>query len=77
MFRNRVRLLQYIVVPIAHDTKACARQNGITNLVGAGIQVLTAIDLNDDMSLKTDKIQDVIFEGHLPAEFETDEAPMP
>ena len=39
--------------------------------------VLTAIDLNDDMSLKTDKIQDVIFEGHLPAEFETDEAPVP
>jgi hypothetical protein len=67
VFQDRISLLQDIVVPVPEYLKSLACQGCITPLVPFGICVLAAVDLNDDSSLETDEVEDIVLEGGLAA----------
>jgi hypothetical protein len=69
-------IFQDVVVPVSHHVKAVGFQRGFARLVGKGVDVLSAIDFNDELSVEADEIEDVALEWHLPAEFDSVEAPV-
>jgi hypothetical protein len=62
-------LIQYIVVPEAHDTEPLAGQPGIAGFVGRAIQMLATVQLHDQAGGQADEIDDVGPEGKLAAKF--------
>jgi hypothetical protein len=76
-FGNSFWVQQHIVVPIARDGKPFTRQDGIASSIASRIQVLAAVDFDNDAWLKANKIQNVTSEWDLPPKLKTREAPVP
>lgn len=69
-FENLLRILKYIIIPESQHRKPFAFQPSVSLFVVFFLfQMLTAVNLNYKISLKTYKIHYVIPEGFLPSKF--------
>lgn len=71
VFKNGRRPRQYVVVPVAQCPKAVHLQESVANGITGRIQVLAAVDLNNEPTLEAREIQNVVVKGDLTAELET------
>src|SRR5262245_54658999 len=66
---DAVDVSEHLVVPEAHDAKSLTGQPCCaTRVFGCPLVVLTAIDLHEEPSLKTDEIDDVVADDLLAPE---------
>jgi hypothetical protein len=64
-----VNLAEDLIVPVPHDTKPLRLQPGIALGVGGNaLRVMTAVQLNDQLLFKADKVNDIRPYGLLPPE---------
>jgi hypothetical protein len=76
VFHNSASALQNVVIPIAENLKSFSGQDGIASFISFGIQVLAAVDLNDESMLEAYKIQKVVLEWYLAAKLYVRQAPI-
>jgi hypothetical protein len=69
VFQDNVASLQDVIVPVPDDLKSIAGQNGIASFIPIGIQMLTAVDLNEESTFETTEVQYIILKGDLAAKF--------
>jgi hypothetical protein len=69
IFEDRIASLQDVVVPISKDAKSFTRQNCISCSVTHAPSMLATVDLYDDPPIETHKIENVVSEWNLAAEF--------
>jgi hypothetical protein len=62
--------LQHIIVPVTRDSEPLREQYCFPRCVTLGICVLATIDFDDETLFETDKINNKISKGNLPAKFE-------
>jgi hypothetical protein len=74
VFQNRNRPLKDVVVPVAKDTKTFIRQYSVTPPITLRVAVLAAVDFDDNLSTKTDEVQNVVLKWRLPAKFDPRES---
>ena len=67
VFQDNVASLQDVIVPVPDDLKSIAGQNGIASFIPIGIQMLTAIDLNNDSTFETNEVRNIVLKGDLAA----------
>ena len=77
VFKHARRPLQNVIVPIAQNTKSFLRQNQLAALVAQRLNVLAAIDLDNNFPTKTDEVQNEAFDWYLTPKFESYEPSMP
>jgi hypothetical protein len=70
--KNVFSAVEHIVVPEAQYGEACFSQLAVTGLVRHRSVVLPAIDFDDKLSFQTNKVQNVVTKGMLPAKFHTE-----
>ena len=75
--KYRSVLLEDIIVPIAKNAKSFSTQKQVPLLIALRFKMMAAVDFNDDLSVETNEIQDVILKWDLSAEFETHETTVP
>src|SRR5262245_28169164 len=61
------RLLQHIVVPIAHRSKSFSSECSFPDRVAWRFCVLAAVNFDDETLLETDEIKNVVPKRNLPA----------
>jgi hypothetical protein len=74
---NGVGVLQDVVVPESQDTETLTAQPFIPCGVGPARCVLTAVQLDHELALKTHEIDHIRTDGHLPLNLELSKPPRP
>lgn len=70
VFQHCLALLQHFIVPVAHHPVALGFEVlGATLVVVLLILMLGAVEFNDDFSIFAEKVDDVVADGDLAAEF--------
>jgi hypothetical protein len=76
VLQNSGRLLQYVIVPVANDSKAFGHQSGFPRCITLRRCVLTTIDLDDDALFEADEIENIALKRDLPPKFEKRKPPV-
>ena len=70
VLQNGRRPLQYIIVPVTHDSKTFGHQNGVSHCVTRRQRVLTTIDFDNDAFFKANEIENKVLKRDLATKFE-------
>ena len=75
IFEDRARPLKYIIVPIAQYSETLTSKAIVTYFARCCIEMLSAINLDDDFSLKANKVQNEALNRRLAPKLELSKAP--